>query len=295
MTGSPQKENTWLPDRTFPINIFFVRNVPLHWHDHIEWIFVKEGQARIQIDADYQALGQGEAAFVNSRQLHAATALSPGAKLVCIVFNEALVRESGLDITENNYFQPYLIQRQKWPGFIRANDPQMEEIEAAFDRLVLEFEQKRPGYELIVKAELLRVFGHYFRHARQSAALQRPAAPLQAFDFSGLLHDLRSRYRETITVEQAARTVSLSPNYFCRMFKRVTGKTLIEYVHLLRVREAERLLLETASPVTEIASQVGFSNMTYFGRVFKKIRNATPTQIRARAADIRAQRQSADQ
>ncbi|MFB9278316.1 helix-turn-helix domain-containing protein [Cohnella cellulosilytica] len=284
MTSSPHKENTWIPDRTFPINIFFVRNVPLHWHDHIEWIFVKAGQARIQIDADYRVLGQGEAAFVNSRQLHGAAVLAPDSELVCIVFNEALVRGSGLDITESNYFQPYLIQRQKWPGFMRADEPEMKEIGAAFERLVLEFGQKRPGYELIVKAELLRVFGQYFRNAKQSAAMQRAAPPPQAYDFSGLLHDLRSRYRETITVEQAAKIVNLSPNYFCRMFKRVTGRTLIEYVHLLRVREAERLLLETASPVTEIASQVGFSNMTYFGRVFKKIRNATPTQIRARAS-----------
>jgi len=284
MTVSPRKENTWLPDRTFPINIFFVHHISLHWHDHIEWIFVKEGQARIQIDADCQVLEQGELAFVNSRQLHAATVIAPDSKLVCIVFNEALVRGSGLDITENNYFQPYLIQRQKWPGFIRANEPEMGEIGAAFARLVLEFEQKRPGYELIVKAELLRIFGQYFRYAQQSPALSRPSAPPQAYDFFGLLQELRSRYRETITVEQAARMVNLSPNYFCRMFKRVTGKTLIEYVHLLRVREAERLLLESASPVAEIASQVGFSNITYFGRVFKKIRNATPSQIRSRAA-----------
>jgi len=282
MTISPHKENTWIPDQTFPINIFFVSDIYLHWHDHIEWIYIKEGKARVQIDADFVTLEQGELAFINSKQLHGATSLEPELKLVCIVFNEALVRGSGLDITEHQYFQPYLIQRQKWPSIIRANEPEMQEINLAFDRLVTEFEEKRPGYELIVKAELLRIFGQYFRYAQQSAAIKFTRNPLSAYDFSDLLHFLRENYLETISVAQAAQLVNLSPNYFCRVFKQVTGKTLIEYIHLLRVQEAERLLLETDLPVTEIATAVGFTNMTYFGRIFKKIRNATPTDIRGK-------------
>jgi AraC-like DNA-binding protein/mannose-6-phosphate isomerase-like protein (cupin superfamily) len=282
MTISPHKENTRIPDKTFPINIFFVGDVYLHWHDHIEWIYIQEGKAKVQIDADFVTLEQGELAFVNSKQVHGATSLASQSKLVCIVFNEALVRGSGMDITEYHYFQPYLIQRQKWPSIIRANEPEMQEIASAFARLIAEFEEKRPGYELIVKAELLRIFGLYFRYAQQSSAIRLARHPLHAYEFSDLLQFLREHYYETITIAQAAQMVSLSPNYFCRVFKLVTGKTLIEYIHLLRVQEAERLLLETDLPVTEIATAVGFTNMTYFGRIFKKIRNATPSKIRGK-------------
>ncbi|TNJ66052.1 helix-turn-helix domain-containing protein [Paenibacillus hemerocallicola] len=282
MTISPHKENTRIPDKTFPINIFFVGDVYLHWHDHIEWIYIQEGKAKVQMDADFVTLEQGELAFVNSKQVHGATSLASQSKLVCIVFNEALVRGSGMDITEYHYFQPYLIQRQKWPSTIRANEPEMQEIASAFARLIAEFEEKRPGYELIVKAELLRIFGLYFRYAQQSSAIRLARHPLHAYEFSDLLQFLREHYYETITIAQAAQMVSLSPNYFCRVFKLVTGKTLIEYIHLLRVQEAERLLLETDLPVTEIATAVGFTNMTYFGRIFKKIRNATPSKIRGK-------------
>ena len=61
---------------------------------------MKEGRVRIQIDAAYEELNKGELAFVNSKQLHGATQLTPETELICIVFNEALVRKSGLDITE---------------------------------------------------------------------------------------------------------------------------------------------------------------------------------------------------
>src|SRR5262249_48423731 len=100
------------------------------------------------------------------------------------------------------------------------------------------------------------------------------------YDFTQLLHTLRERFQESISVDEAARMVNLSKAHFCKVFKQVTGKTLIEYIHLLRVQEAERLLLDTNYPVTEIADRVGFSNMTYFGRVFKKMRSTTPTEIR---------------
>lgn len=279
MTVSPLKENTLIPDRTFPINIFRVGGIHTHWHDHIEWIYVKEGQAKIQIDGSFEQLGKGELAFVNSRQLHSAVRLAPDAELICIVFNEALVRGSGLDITEYHYFVPYLQKQQGWPNWMRKDAPHIGEISASFERLLAEFERKQPGYELLVKAELLRIFGLYFRYAEQYMA--EPAPRVQRpHDLTSLLQLLRERYSESIAVGDAARMVNLSLNHFCKVFKQVTGKTFVEYIHTLRVQEAERLLRDTDLPITEIADRVGFSNITYFGRIFKKMRNRAPSAIR---------------
>ncbi|MFC4809398.1 helix-turn-helix domain-containing protein [Paenibacillus sp. GCM10023250] len=292
MTVSPLKENTFIPDRTFPINVFAVTGeIRTHWHDHLEWIYVRKGQARIQVDGAFEQLGKGELAFVNAKQLHSAVKLAPDTELICIVFNEALVRGSGLDITEPHYFVPYLNPRVKWPSWMRTDAPYIEEMNAAFSRLLVEFTGKQAGYELLVKAELLRIFGLYFRYAELHAA-PAPARAQKPYDFTSLLLTLRERYQETISVGEAARLVNLSPNHFCKIFKSVTGKTLIEYMHVLRVQEAERLLLDTDYPVTEIAGLVGFSNMTYFGRVFKKVRSKAPSAIRkSRPATRRADEQ----
>ncbi|SDX15338.1 AraC family transcriptional regulator [Paenibacillus sp. CF384] len=279
MTVSPFKENTWIPDRTFPINVFIVKDVHLHWHDHMEWIYVKEGRARVQIDASFMPLNKGELAFVNTKQLHGVVTLEPDTELICIVFNEALVRGSGLDITEHHYFVPYLQQQVKWPSSMQATAPYINEMNHSFERLVEEFQGKQPGYELLVKAELLRIFGLYFRYAQQHTDLSLPRAQ-KPYDLSHLLQTLRERYQESISVNEAARMVNLSPTHFCKIFKQVTGKTLIEYIHMLRVQEAERMLRDTDYPVAEIAERAGFSTMTYFGRVFKKVRNSTPSAIR---------------
>jgi AraC-like DNA-binding protein len=283
MTVSPLKENTFIPDRTFPINVFITRGINPHWHDHIEWIYIKEGRARVQIDGSYVQLERGELAFINSKQLHGADMLAPGSELICIVFNEALVRGSGLDITEHHYFLPYLNHRYDWPNTMKQDDPSIGEMNESFNRLVAEFKSKDPGYELLVKAELLRIFGQYFRYAQRSSAESIPRFR-RAHELSRLLRELRERYVSPPDVREAAGIAGLSPNHFCKVFKQVTGKTLLEYIHLLRVQEAERLLLETDMPVTEIAGQVGYTNITYFGRVFKKTKGATPSEIRKHSA-----------
>lgn len=279
MTVSPLREITYIPDQAFPINVFRVGNIHQHWHDHIEWIYVKEGQAVIQVDGSFEQLGQGELTFVNAKQLHSAAALAPGTVLICIVFHEALVRGSGLDITEFHYFVPYLHGKHRWPSRMRAHNPYMGEMNDAFSRLLGEFDRKQPGYELLVKAELLRIFGLYFRFAEQSVS-QQSARVQKPHDFSRLLEMLRERYREPITVGEAAKRVSLSPNHFCKVFKQVTGKTFVDYIHTLRVHEAERLLLESDEPIASIADRVGFSTSTYFERVFKKVRGITPSSVR---------------
>lgn len=279
MTMHPHKENTWIPDHTFPINVFFVPGIYLHWHDHMEWVYVKEGKVKLQIDGDFNILEKGDLAFVNSKQLHKAEQLSPDTRLVCIVFNEALVRGTGLDITEYHYFLPYLSRKQKWPGIVKSREACMGPISLSFLRLVEEFERKQPGYELMVKSELLHIFGQYFRHAEQVSVVRAYRQP-DTHNLSSLLGLLRERYQEEITVTEAARLVSLSPNYFCSVFKKVTGKTLKEYIHTLRTQEAEQLLLTTDLSIGQIAEAVGFSNLTYFGRVFKKIKNIPPSDVR---------------
>jgi AraC family transcriptional activator of pobA len=95
-----------------------------------------------------------------------------------------------------------------------------------------------------------------------------------------LLKYLRENFHTPISVTEAAKLVNLSPNHFCSVFKKTTGRTLIEYINLLRVNEAEKLLKENVDSIEEIACKIGFSNSTYFGRVIKKYRDMSPTDLR---------------
>ena len=101
------------------------------------------------------------------------------------------------------------------------------------------------------------------------------------------LHQSKSR---ALHLEDVAEVANLTPKSFCRFFRANTGKTLVQYVNALRVGEACRLLLETNAPVTEIAFQVGFNNLSNFNRRFRELKEMSPREYRSRLS-IDASRQ----
>ena len=72
----------------------------------------------------------------------------------------------------------------------------------------------------------------------------------------------------------------LSPSYLCREFKKQTNSTIVQYINVTRVMNAQRQLMETDKNITQISAETGFSNLTHFNRVFKSVTGATPSGYR---------------
>ncbi len=95
-----------------------------------------------------------------------------------------------------------------------------------------------------------------------------------------VLSFLQQHKTRQVTLEEAAAVAKMSPKSFCRFFKANTGKTLIAYLHELRIGEASRRLLETADPISEIAFDSGFQNLSHFNRRFRALKGTTPRDFR---------------
>lgn len=91
---------------------------------------------------------------------------------------------------------------------------------------------------------------------------------------------LQEHYREAVSVEQVAKYVQKSPNYFSALFKKETGVTFSQYMNQLRIAEAKRLLRETILPLSEIAVLAGYTDYAYFVSVFKKLEGCSPSSLR---------------
>ncbi|MCI8549658.1 MAG: AraC family transcriptional regulator [Lachnospiraceae bacterium] len=83
-----------------------------------------------------------------------------------------------------------------------------------------------------------------------------------------------------ITLEDAAAHIHLSPAYFSTFFKQATGSSFKEYLNKIRIKESKRLLANSDYSIIDIAVAVGFSDQSYFSRVFKKYTGLTPKQYR---------------
>lgn len=82
------------------------------------------------------------------------------------------------------------------------------------------------------------------------------------------------------SVNQLAEQLHLSPRYLSDLLKQETGKTALEHIHLFLISEAKNLLIINDRTVSEIAYSLGFDNISYFSRLFKKEVGLSPVQFK---------------
>lgn len=88
---------------------------------------------------------------------------------------------------------------------------------------------------------------------------------------------VRTNYFETIRIQDVARLVNLSENYFSYLFTKETGTSFIHFLQETRVQRAKELLREGVYWV-DAGEQVGFETPKYFSKIFKKFTGFTPAQ-----------------
>jgi len=89
-------------------------------------------------------------------------------------------------------------------------------------------------------------------------------------------------YGGRITLKDMAGELHLSPNYLCELFKRHTGKNLMEYVTEYRMQKAKSYLNHVEYKVADVAEMVGYKEAKYFSSAFKKEYGITPLEYRNR-------------
>ncbi len=94
------------------------------------------------------------------------------------------------------------------------------------------------------------------------------------------LEYIDGHYAETLSLRAVSQYIHLNPNYFCQLFKEETGENFSNYLTVLRLRKAEELLRESDLKAYEIAERVGYPNLSYFSRLFKKYFGKSPFDYR---------------
>ena len=96
-------------------------------------------------------------------------------------------------------------------------------------------------------------------------------------------HWLESRAHEAVDLERAALQFGLSPFHFLRLFSRTLGVTPHQYLVRARLRRAARLLADPARPITDVALDVGFADLSNFIRTFRRAAGVSPSAFRRAA------------
>ncbi|WP_019532929.1 helix-turn-helix domain-containing protein [Paenibacillus ginsengihumi] len=91
---------------------------------------------------------------------------------------------------------------------------------------------------------------------------------------------IQAHYAEDLSVPDMTRRFHISVSQFSVLFKKFTGRSFVNYLNELRIRQAKQLLLEGELKVYEISEKVGFNSLPHFNRVFKKLTGQSPNEYR---------------
>lgn len=263
---------------TFPMTVnhddlwsFEGKNVPIHWHNDLEINLIREGEAVFQVYQKSYRVRTGEGFLLNRNVPHSCS--SPGNEHVrystILVRPDFLYGDFGSDV-ERKCFQPFL-QNSAIPCiYLTGFDENGKEILQKLNQVEEAFDRKRFCYELKIKGLLCEAFAMILYGHRQELTKFVPANLQELERLEKMLNYLNMHFTEVISLHDLADQVHLSREVCCRLFKKMTGKTITGYLEEYRVNKSFSLVQSGQYSMTQITEMVGFSNPSRFASAFRK-------------------------
>lgn len=240
-----------------------------HCHSFCEVIFISDGRGWVTVDGQRYEVTKGDVVIYNPEVPHE---------------EESSLEEpmEMLFMALDHISLPDLPPNHLMPANYRCvyhADVYQDVFYTSYQQMIVEFEREDELYIEIAQEfsrtllmYIFRMVSQQEKHSRTLLKSNKNTEKAVAF--------IRQHFREDITLEDVAAGCYVDKFYLSHLFTRYEGMSVGKYILMLRVDESMRLLRETDLPVNAIAEAVGFQDVSYFCRMFKKAVTMTPLQYR---------------
>ncbi|MDR0474797.1 MAG: AraC family transcriptional regulator [Treponema sp.] len=280
-----------LSNESFFCKLVYTVNEPYHyhphWHDFTEMLFVKTGCLKAILKNTMLKINAGELLVVMPGELHSFDHDGKGVfEYIYIQIDSAILQSVLFNSKEFSMIYPYLINCQPPRSFLCSRiETEKNLIPSLLYDIYSEFSKKELGFNLSIRAKLLEIYVWLLRRWNRDASPSSKAGNFSIYSrMQPIFRILREQYSKKITTNEIADKMAMSIPHFCRLFKRLTGNSFQNYLQSLRITEAIKLILSTDNSIKEIASIVGFNDVNFFVRVFKKQIGIPPFQYKKKYA-----------
>lgn len=255
-----------------------------HIHDSIEIILVREGSFRILVDdTEYQA-SKGELILFRSNTIHIVSSSAlPDNQYYVLKIKPSLFFDLASQQNAVSYALRFIPAANTGKTLWTKEEVDANGTTALYDCLIRELNQERLCQDICMKLYACQIVLALLRdiiNEENARDIQGPSNDNAAAQIYQTIRLINKRYAEDIDARMCAELVSMSYSYFSRCFKNVTGKTFKEYLNMVRINHAQRLLATTTLSVTQVALECGYNNISYFIAVYKSLKGETPLQSR---------------
>lgn len=265
-----------------------------HVHDTIELFFLIEGKRFIFVEQETYSLQAGCGMLIPHNMIHK-TSMADGCKpyhrnfilqLDRSIFDGLLCQLGypGFDEFGRLYGGITAFNETEWQLILQT----IEQFKQACRRGAEE-EQELYAYLRLLAMNLLGSFAFSRKLSMAGSYKGDRGLGIVTTGVHKKVHDiamyLQSHSAESLSLEALAAEFYMSKSYLTRIFRKVTGYSVVEYLNFIKIRKAQSLLKESSLSITEIAGITGFGNITYFEKVFKGSTGKSPAQYRKNAGE----------
>ena len=244
-----------------------IQSINACMHKDIEFNLVTEGEMEVWLNGKKRIYKKGDFFFVNQYVAHMYNCIGDDTKYTHMIIKTEFLLKNGIDIS-GLWFQELIV------------DPKIGEYLSAIEE---EFRARQPYVKSAIRGIILQLMCYLIRNYSSEKKEEQRAymAPYgQNFEYTKKAIDyICKNATKSLTVEEISNAAGLSKYHFIRIFKKVTGQTLTEYINKVRCDCAKALLTSGEYSVTEAALSSGFNNISYFAKVFKKNMGCLPTEF----------------
>lgn len=287
MEKSKLKENTTHGTIAFPYATYtwtgeWFYSVPLHWHPETEIICLEKGEFPLTVNAKRRKVLAPALLFIGAEEVHSIELPKEGRESA-VVYDLNMLSFESYDGIQYKIIRPLAEKKIAFPRIIRKDAPVWEEAYGLYSRIFSEAKgEKTLGSCLRVKSGLYALLACLYENGYLHDIGEMSDSDTGRTDtLKRALSYIHENFSGKVTLEAAAGAAGMNPQYFCRYFKKYTGKTITEYVNELRVNEAAKALMESDEKIIDIAGRCGYENMGYFIRRFTRSKGMTPSKYRA--------------
>jgi AraC-like DNA-binding protein len=253
-------------------------NMPLnHYHDAYEIYYMCSGERYYFIKDRTYRVQPGDLVLIDKHVLHKTQNITNGHERILLHYRDGFLDS----LFGGSAWDPRSVFGQP---VIRLNIKQQAVVESLLDRLLEESKAQTPESPIYVKITLMELLLFAGRCMRELASVPERAEPDNPMfeRVASVAAYINGHYAEDLSLTLLSTLFHINPHYLSRIFNKVTGFSFVEYVNLVRLKEAQKLLSAGELNVTEVAESVGFESLTHFGRVFKASTGMSPKQYRQR-------------
>lgn len=254
----------------------------LHRHKEMQLTWVQHGEGMLMADHNMHSFQEGDIFILGGGQPHlfkspAAYFEEGSERIICsldVFFDPEIICQTLLGIPELKHLRSFVAQAQNGMQVPPIDAPQ---VAKTMERL---FKMEDAAQSTILFIQLLQtlagISGHKMLSQHEPGKLNTETDGIR---ISHIYNYILENYDKPITLEDVAGQAFMTPQAFCRFFKKHTRHTFVQFLNEVRIGEARKQFSSGSfESISGVAYRSGFNSITNFNRVFKSVTGQAPTE-----------------